>query len=374
MKLSGNLSRSPNKLQLLAFFAGTICLGLIFFGNVSTGLAQDQAAPANAPAEEAAPKPATATAAEDKSAAEGDSETDAQVVALVDGRKILRSDIDRRVVGRYGRELASMPAEQNVEMRLKAEKASLEELIDRAVLANMAGADPRFQAGEAEVAQRMEKFRTQLPPGSDLNIALDQLGLTEASLQNEVRLELAINKLIGEVMAAAPAPSAEDVRKFYDERPEFFTKREKANARHILVSTDGIVDEAQLAAKKVEAEKLHARVAGEDAEEFSAVATAHSDCKSKAQGGRLGQFGSGDMVDAFERAAFSQEVGKIGPVVKSEFGYHIILVDERQNADVAPFEEVAATLPDYLKTKRQQEALEDYVTALREKAKIERFL
>ena len=306
--------------------------------------------------------------------AEGEGERDPQVVAMVDGRKILRADIDRRVVGRYGRELANMSPEQNMEMRLKAEQASLEELIDRAVLANAASAEPRFKASEAEVEQRMEQFRARLPAGSDLNVALDQLGLTEDSLREEVRVELAINKLIDETMASTPEPTADEVRKFYDDRPQFFTKREKATARHILVSTEDAGGDEQVAAKKAEAEKLRSRLVGENAEDFSAVARAHSDCRSKEQGGRLGEFGRGDMVESFEKAAFTQEIGTVGPVVKSEFGYHIILVDERQEAGVAPFEEVAATLPDYLKNQRQQQALEDYVKALREKAKIERYL
>jgi peptidyl-prolyl cis-trans isomerase C len=363
MKVLGILSH--RRKERLTMSMTTVCLLLIFcgsFGQLSQ--AQDQAAST----EDAAGAEAT------KPDAEGGAERDPQVVAMVDGRKILRSDIERRVVGRYGRELENMPAEQNLEARLRAEKASLEELIDRAVLANAAVAGAQFQAREAEVEQRMEQFRTQLPAGSDLNIALDQLGLTEASLREEVRLELAISKLIEQVMAATPDPTSEEVRKYYDERPEFFTKRDKANARHILVSTEGIVDEAQLSEKKAEAEKLRARLVGDSAEDFSAVATAHSDCRSKTQGGRLGEFGRGAMVEEFEEAAFSQEIGQVGPVVKSDFGYHIILVDEREEAGVAPFEEVAATLPDYLKNQRRQEALEDYVRALREKAKIERFL
>ena len=368
MSFSGNLSCSRNELPALA--AALACLLLAFTGNVERVAAQDQADQSKEDAQQGETKPG-----ENAETESGDeSEQDVQVVALVDGRKILRSDIDRRVVGRYGRELASMPAEQNLEMRLKAEKTSLEELIDRAVLANVAGAEVRYRAGEAEVEQRMEQFRAQLPAGSDLNIALNQLGLTEASLREEVRLELAIGKLIEEVMQGTPAPTAEDVRKYYDDRPKFFTKREKASARHILVSTDGTVDEAVLAEKKAEAEKLRERVVGDSAEDFSAVATAHSDCQSKKQGGRLGEFGRGDMVEEFEKAAFGQEVGEIGPVVKSEFGYHIILVDQRQDAGVAAFEEVAGTLPDYLRKQRQQQALEDYVKTLREKATIESFL
>jgi peptidyl-prolyl cis-trans isomerase C len=327
----------------------------VLIGSIGSAFAQEPAAPE---------EPSTSA----------DEARDPQIVGLVDGRKILRADIDRRVVGRYGRELAKLSNEQQIEVRLRAEQTSLEELIDRALLANVASAGPQYQPSESQVDQRMDQFQEQLPAGSDLNMALDELGLTEKKLRAEVSLELAINQVIDETMDTVGAPTAEEVRKFYDDQPEYFTKRDKASARHILISTEGISDETELAAKKASAEKLRVRLMGDNPEDFATLAAAHSDCKSKVQGGMLGSFGRGDMVEGFENAAFSQEVGSVGPVLKTEFGYHIIRVEERQTEGVAPFEEVANTLPDFIKRQRRLQAVEDFVKELREKAKIQRFL
>lgn len=299
---------------------------------------------------------------------------DPMVVALVDGRRVLHSDIDRRVVGRYGRELDLVPDEQKAELLAQVQEKALEELIDRAVLANKATANPQYQASDAAIDQRMKQFKEQLPPGSDLDMALDQLGLTEVSLREEVRVELAINQLLEDTMKSVGVPPAEEVRKFYDANHEFFTKRERAAARHILIATEGAPESGTLAAKLAEAEALRARLIGENAESFAEVAAAHSDCPSKSQGGALGEFGRGEMVEEFEKAAFSQKVGEIGPVVKTEFGYHIIVVDERDAGGVAPFEEVEATLPEYLAGQRREQAVETLVKELRGKAKVERYL
>ncbi len=321
-------------------------------------------------AQDAAPAPAPAAAEEKAPAAEAKVAADPSVVATVDGRKILHSDVERRVVGQYGQQLAQIPEDQQAIMRARAEEQAVSDLIDRAVLANAATKEEKFKASEAAIDQRMTDMKSQLPAGADLKQALEQLGLTEASLREEIRVELAINSLIEAKMAEVTEPDAVEVKKFYEENPKFFTKGATATARHILVSTQGADGEDALAAKKTQAEALRAKLIGEKAEAFEKVATEHSDCPSKAEGGMLGEFEKGKMVPEFETAAFGQKVGEVGPLVKTDFGYHIIKVEERSDGEVAPFEEVAETLPGYLAGQRKQEAVESYVKELRDAAKI----
>lgn len=90
----------------------------------------------------------------------------------------------------------------------------------------------------------------------------------------------------------------------------------KARASHILVK-----DEAT-------AKKLKAAIEG--GAEFASVAKKHSLCPSKENGGDLGFFGKGQMVKEFEDAAFSLEVGKVSSPVKTEFGYHLIVVTDKR--------------------------------------------
>ncbi|GFO64405.1 peptidylprolyl isomerase [Geomonas paludis] len=89
----------------------------------------------------------------------------------------------------------------------------------------------------------------------------------------------------------------------------------RATASHILVAT-----EAECVALKNQIE------AGAD---FSEVARAHSQCPSGNQGGRLGEFGPGQMVREFDEVVFSGEVGKVLGPVKTQFGYHLILITSR---------------------------------------------
>ena len=89
----------------------------------------------------------------------------------------------------------------------------------------------------------------------------------------------------------------------------------RAKARHILVAT-----EAQCAELKTKIE------GGED---FAAMAKAHSSCPSARQGGDLGEFGRGQMVPEFDAVVFSAEVNKVQGPVKTQFGYHLLEVTER---------------------------------------------
>ena len=96
-------------------------------------------------------------------------------------------------------------------------------------------------------------------------------------------------------------------------------------ASHILLMYQGS-SRSTATRSKAEAEtqigELEAKIAG--GADFAELARAHSDCPSGRKGGDLGQFGRGQMVGAFEDAAFGMNVGDVSGVVETQFGYHLI--------------------------------------------------
>jgi peptidyl-prolyl cis-trans isomerase C len=123
------------------------------------------------------------------------------------------------------------------------------------------------------------------------------------------------------------------------------------------------------AEKKARAEELRKELlAGVD---FAALTKKHSDCPSKERGGDLGSFPRGQMVKPFEEAAFSQAVNEIGPIVATEFGFHLIQVLDRQEAQVMPLDKEAKTrITPYLEQQKQQGAFEGLVKRLKANANI----
>lgn len=145
-----------------------------------------------------------------------------------------------------------------------------------------------------------------------------------------------------------------EAKKFYDERAAQMTGEEEVKASHILVKTE---EKAQEVAKKL--------LAGGD---FAALAKEYSeDPGSKDKGGVLGFFGRGQMVKEFELIAFTMQKGETSQPVKTQFGYHIIRVDERRKKDPPKFDDVKAEI---LERMGQQKKIEE-AQVLRAKAKVE---
>jgi peptidyl-prolyl cis-trans isomerase C len=148
----------------------------------------------------------------------------------------------------------------------------------------------------------------------------------------------------------------EVLKKAYDESIKSFKAEDQVRARHILVPT------------KEEADKLLARL--KKGEDFAALAKEASKDGSASSGGDLGFFGKGQMVKPFEEAAFGLKVGEVSKApVQSQFGWHLIKVEERKPSTPPSFEESKAEL----KESRSRELADKIVADLRKDAKIERF-
>lgn len=152
--------------------------------------------------------------------------------------------------------------------------------------------------------------------------------------------------------------SDEDLKKQYEAKKSEY---EQVNARHILVAFKGSPaaqegkSELTEEQAKAKAEDLRKQlVAGASFEELAKKES--DDLGSGSRGGELGDFGRGQMVPEFEKAAFEGKVGEISPVVRTQFGYHIIKVEKH---DTTPFEQVKETLARAERQTRLQARLDE---------------
>lgn len=151
------------------------------------------------------------------------------------------------------------------------------------------------------------------------------------------------------------AVTADAAKKLYDDTTKAMTPEEEAHARHILVE-----EEAQA---KTVVERL------KKGEDFAKVAAELSkDPGSGKEGGDLGWFTKDRMVPEFAEAAFKLQKGQVSEPVKSQFGWHVIKLEDKRNKPLPDFAAVKPQIDQYLERKAQQ----DMVVALREKAKVER--
>lgn len=132
--------------------------------------------------------------------------------------------------------------------------------------------------------------------------------------------------------------SEEEARAFYDAAPARFGQEEMVRARHILLTIDQDASAEEEAAVRKRISDLRARIKNLD--DFAAAAQRSSQCPSAPMGGDLGWFGRGAMVEPFEQAAFALKRGEISEPVRTRFGYHLIMIEEKREAGIPTFDEV----------------------------------
>jgi peptidyl-prolyl cis-trans isomerase C len=151
--------------------------------------------------------------------------------------------------------------------------------------------------------------------------------------------------------------------------PDQFKAPETVSARHILVLKNKGDSEETLRKKREKAESIRKQLVG--GADFAELARTSSDCPSKSNGGNLGSFSRGQMVKPFEEAAFKQKKGEIGPVVQTDFGYHIIQVLDHVPPKTMPLDgDMKTKIAAYLTQQKRYAAFNGLMERLKAKANI----
>src|ERR1700719_2678833 len=236
------------------------------------------------------------------------------------------------------------------------------------VLAKVNGSEIR-QSDVALAEEELGPSLAQMDPATKkdnvLSFLIDMKIVAKAAEDKKIennedfkkRLAFTRNRLLMDSLLASEGKAAttdEAMKKVYEDASKQITGEQEVHARHILVETE---DEAKAVAEELKK--------GAD---FAELAKKKSKDPGASDGGDLGFFTKDQMVPEFSNVAFSLEPGKISDPVKSQFGWHIIKVEEKRNRKAPEFEQVKSQIETYVARKAQA----DYVTKLREAAKVER--
>ncbi|MBO7305004.1 MAG: peptidylprolyl isomerase [Clostridia bacterium] len=157
----------------------------------------------------------------------------------------------------------------------------------------------------------------------------------------------------GEKAIASVTVTDAEAKEYYEDNKAEFTSGESVNASHILVDTE---DEA----KKIHEEITSGKISFEDA------ARAYSKCPSKDAGGNLGSFERGQMVSEFDSAVFAMSVGELTKEpVKTQFGYHLILLNSKEEAKLYSYSEIADQIKAGLLNEKRRKAYESKINQLK---------
>jgi peptidyl-prolyl cis-trans isomerase C len=257
--------------------------------------------------------------------------------------------------------------QQNEQLR----RDILERLIEEELLYQHA-IKQDIEVSQEEVDSQLQRTRRNFASEEEFNSALEQAGLTQEDLEEQVRRSLTINRLIAQEVGQNFQATEEEAQTFYDDNPQFFEQGEQIEARHILVSTEGVEGEEAMQEARERAEDIKQEL--EEGADFAELAQDRSDGPSASRGGSLGTFGRGQMVPPFEEEAFSLEVGEISDVVQTQFGFHVIQVTDKTESGKMPFAEAKPQIDQYLAQQKRGEAIQEYLDGLKEDGEIERRL
>ena len=236
------------------------------------------------------------------------------------------------------------------------------------VLAKVNGSEIR-QSDVALAEEELGPSLAQMDPATKkdnvLSFLIDMKIVAKAAEDKKVensdefkkRLAFTRNRLLMDTLLANEGKSAttdDAMKKVYEEASKQIVGEQEVHARHILVETEdeakGLEDELKKGA------------------DFAELAKKKSKDPGASDGGDLGFFTREQMVPEFSTVAFALEPGKISDPVKSQFGWHVIKVEEKRNRKAPEFDQVKSQIETYVTRKAQA----DYVAKLREAAKVER--
>lgn len=290
------------------------------------------------------------------------------IAVSVDGKVLKTAQLEKDVKELMKIYKDKIPKDKTKEAKADIKKQLVEKFIIRTVLENEIE-KRKIEANEKEINESMNNIKANIPADKKFADFLKENNLTMKELNKVLAFDIKVKKIVlAQLGGDNTKPSKEEISKFYNDNTDKFTVPENVHVRHILVLINKGDDDKVKSEKKAKMENLRKKIL--DGADFAEVARQNSDCPSKEKGGDLGNIIKGQTVEPFENAAFSQEKNEIGPVITTDYGYHVIQVLDHNQKKTIALEEVESKISDYLEKQKQMDAFTALVKKLRENAKI----
>ena len=255
----------------------------------------------------------------------------ATTLVTVNGTQITQQDVDTALMNATQGRFNQVPADKQAEFR----KQVLEQLIAKELV-----------YGDA--------VKTNVLKSKDFKNEF-------AKVQKRIKKELAIQVWQKQQLDKVKV-SNKELKSYYDKNKEEFNEKESVHARHILVKTEAEANAIAKSLKSLTGATLKAK--------FIEEAKAKSTGPSGPKGGDLGYFAQGQMVPEFNAKVFSMKVGTLSEPVKTQFGYHVIYLEDKKNKKVLAFTEVKSFIEQRLKMEKFKVVMQDKMLQLKNKATI----
>jgi peptidyl-prolyl cis-trans isomerase C len=211
----------------------------------------------------------------------------------------------------------------------------------------------RTEEGRKQLIDQMVCFELMYNYAKDTEIEKDELFIQQLQMaKKEIMIQMKMSSLLAQAKV-----DDKEVEEYYNANKSMYMSDELVTARHILVGT------------LEEAEKIEQKI--KNGMDFKDAAKQYSTCPSKEQGGKLGTFARGQMVPEFEEVAFALKIGELSKPVKTQFGFHLILVEEIKTGVIKSFDEVEESIKTKILQERQTYQYSQKIKELKTKYPVE---
>ena len=255
-----------------------------------------------------------------------------------------------------------MPGKPREVIELAAFDLAKERMIDQALMAQESKRR-NYLVDPAELAHGMKQWLKQNGGKKAFQKNKHPLIKDQEDLKKEITSQIQFNRLLEEESACSPV-SEKDALEYYESRPDLFRTEETLTASHLLKKAS---TEEEFVEKEQAVIDLRKKI--EQGMDFVEAVREESD--DAVNDGHLGTFGKGRMVPEFETVAFSLAEGELSQPVRTQFGWHLILLRERTQPQITPFEEMREKIVEYLTERRKDKVFEEFLDRLKSEATIE---
>jgi peptidyl-prolyl cis-trans isomerase C len=290
------------------------------------------------------------------------------IAAIVNGDKILIADIDKFMKQKREYSAFLKTNKTNPQVLLQIRQKVLDTIINRKLMLDVA--TKSNQINEAEINKIAESVITNYGGEAGVSKMLVDSDLNYQMFVEELKNDLRVNKYLELAFLKDIQISENELKEVFEKFPNRYSQPESARARHILIKVARNASPGELKTAKDKIDSLYSK-SKEPNTDFSLLAKENSQCPSAQKGGDLGYFGRGAMVPEFEKTSFALNPGEISSPIQTDFGYHIIKLEDKKEAVKADFESSKNQIERDLRQQKQMQKVDALITELRKNATVE---